>query len=408
MSEQNPGQSAAESATADVLGQIKARMESQAIERARKDALGAKKLVMDEKKTDLAYERMKISEAEMEKAKSTSYTVATQEYLDAILLDNDEYMEAAKHAINFICKTFDGAVPFFRKNLIGIAGKTGEGKSTSVANIVFGVLGHRHPVTKQLLRMLIVTNEEKAADFYNRITCLIHGWHYVNHNEFTDHQKETFRKFIPILMRQIMVIDDSYNKIPGTTTTIEGLTRVFDNLMVDPLKYDLILVDYYQNCRTSKLEPRLQPHEVQSRLATYLDVLKNEYPAPIVVMFQVRPPDDKETPLEYRMKGSKDLLTKCTHIMEMIAEREDMCTAWSMEKSRFTKALGKIFRTGFDSGKYVVYDDAFKLKVAKKKEEQMWAETQGKNVFKKEPKDGDKKEDLGGVKGEEVKEETKV
>ena len=372
-----------ENNSADVIAQIHARMEEGQAQKARKDALSSKKLDIDEKKTSIAYENMKRSEAELNAADNTNYGIPTQDYIDTIIKDNDEYMEAAKHAMCFICPEFDGAVPFFQKNLIAIGGKTGEGKSTAVANIVFSMVGLKNPRHGNLNRILILTNEEKAADFFNRITCLIHGWHYVNHNEFSDHQKATFRKFIPILARQIMVIDDNYNGIPGTTSTIEGIRRVFAGLIREGIHYDAVLLDYYTGVSSSKLQPHLKSHEVQSQLAYFLDSMKNTYSAPLLVMFQVRPKDDKETPLEYRMKGSKDLLVKATHIMEMVANHEEHCTDWNIEKSRFTKMLGKSIRTGYSNGKFVNHDNEFILKVQKYKEDKMWAQTQGKDVFKK-------------------------
>jgi hypothetical protein len=226
------------------------------------------------------------------------------------------------------------------------------------------------PETKKKRRVLVLTNEEKREDVYNRVTCLIKGWNYVNHDQFTDEQLAIFTDYIKWLSADGMltVIDDAYNKAGGTTTTLEGICTVFDNLLENKEFYDVVLIDYYQNINQSRKFPTMKNWEVQEVLATRLDRYKNIYPAPIVLLAQVAPPDsERKTPFKQRIEGRKSVLNVSTCAIEMIAKREDLCTEWWIHKSRFNEAVGEHIKTGYKHGEYVTYDDEFKDAVARMK-----------------------------------------
>jgi hypothetical protein len=329
--------------------------------------LKAKKLIIDEKRINVELDRITKFAEEDAKALNTNFGQMTQADIEQLVRDNTEYIEAARKARTFINKEFDGKVPFFRKNLILLGGKTGEGKSTTVANIAKATMQQVDSNGKPG-RVMILTNEEKREDVFNRITCLVKGWHYTNHDKFTDEQLQEFNRFMPILAKNLTVVDDNYNGVAGTTTSLEGVCGVFDNMIRDGIHYDAIVYDYYQNCTYSKDDPGLTEYEVQAALCHKLDQYKNVYPAPIVVMAQCAPQDDKHTPFEYRIRGRKLICAKATLIMEMTAEREFLRTQWEIHKSRFTEAVGGKFYTGYNKGAFVKYDDAFANKIKNMRE----------------------------------------
>jgi hypothetical protein len=212
---------------------------------------------------------------------------------------------------------------------------------------------------------LVLSNEEKSEDVYNRITCLIKGWHYVNHDKFTEEQVEIFNQYIKGLSSMVTVIDDNFGGASGTTTTLEGICQVFDNLIANNQHYDAIILDYYQNCKESRKTPHMNEWEVQAALARKLDQYKNIYPAPIIVFAQVaQSEDDRRVPFKTRIEGRKVILNVCTCCLEMVANRKELTTEWMIHKSRFNESVGEKVTTGYDKGSYVLYDDKFREKVS--------------------------------------------
>lgn len=367
----------------DEVKDFKANIAKEEEEAKKRKELQAKELILRDRKANLELARVTQAEEELAKAKSTNYGAMSEEAIANLRKQNIEYIEAARNGMKFINNSFKGVVPYFRKNLLLILGKTGEGKSTTVANIVRETLRQINPLTGKGRRVLVITNEERSEDVYNRITCLAKGWAYTNHDKFTQEQLDTFDEWIPKLAAggRMTVIDNNYEGNHGVTTTIEGIEGIFDNLIRDKQFYDVVIIDYYQNIKHSKLHPHMTEFEVQARLANSLDRYKNEYPAPIVVMAQVLPPDkDKKVPVEHRIKGRKIIVDPATLIMEMVADRQNLRTEWIIHKSRFTEAIGASFFTGYDKGAFVEYNQAFIDQVHKNKIDRLYARSFGEQV----------------------------
>ena len=353
----------------------------------------AKKTVLDNKIISHRLEQMQQEEKSLEITKNSSFGTLSKEDIELIVRDNDEYLESAQNPITFICSAFDNIIPFYRKNLIVVAAQTGEGKSTAVANIVYQALISKHKTTGKILRTLVLTNEEKREDFYNRVTSLIKGWNYKNHSKFSKEQRKEFSRMIPILSScgRLTVIDDSHGGTSGVTSSIEGLSTVFQKLIEDKEYYDIVIIDYYQNVFDSKRNPNMDIYAVQAKFTRMLDNFKNIYPAPIVVMSQLKPEKDKDkVPFQSRLMGSKTIMVPSTLSIEMTIDVKNLRTKWTIQKSRYGDANLE-FHTGYDRGRFVEYNSAFVEKVQKmayereaKKIDQAINQSNGlKDVFEK-------------------------
>lgn len=346
--------------------------QEQEIDKKQKE-LKTKKFILEDRKVNLELDKLNQSDRDLAIAIASNFGQMSDEQIENLRKDNIEYINAAKQSMIFInSDPFGGVIPYFRKNILLLCGKTGDGKSTTVANIAAATMRQINPLTKKRRKVLVITNEERAEDVFNRITCLGKGWHYTNHDMFTDEQIKAFDETIKILAKDgwLNVIDNNYNGSNGVTTSIEGIQTIFDNLIRDKIYYDVVIIDYYQNIKFSKKNPRINEWEVQAAFAALMDSYKNVYPAPIVIMAQVVPPDkDRKEPVEFRIKGRKIITDPATLIVEMIADRANLRTEWVIHKSRFNESVGQSFYTGYEKGKFVKYDVDFMKKVAKIKEE---------------------------------------
>lgn len=347
----------------DILEKIEAEIEKDKDLQRRKEEFQEKDLFLKEHRVDRDLKELVQNNTELEKAKKINFGPMSRETIQAMVASNDEYMRSAKNSMLFINEEFDKLVPYFRKNLILIAGDTGDGKSTTVANIIYDTINRINPATSKKGRVLVLSNEEAPEDFYNRITCLYTGLAYINHNKFTDEQRETFNSYIPVWAEEgrLTIIGDTYEGVSGWTTTIEGIETIFNNLLRDGHTYDTVIIDYYQNVKRSKINPKLLDWEVQAKLSSFLDLMKLQYPGAIVVMAQMkkRVDEDDSTPFNVRLKGSKTICDKATFICELIPERKLYRSKWFVWKSRFNEAVGEFIYTGFDRGKFVPYSAAF-------------------------------------------------
>lgn len=352
------------------LDELNAAIEKDDELERRKKAVQEKDLTLREYRVGRDLEELEKNTAELEQAKNVKFSRMSSTNVEQLRKDNEEYMAAAKHAMTFINKEFKKAIPYFRKNLILIGGDTGDGKSTTVANLIFSTITQKNPATGKACRVLVLSNEEAPEDFYNRVTCLVKGWKYTNHDQFTDEQRKTFDEWIPKWAGsgRLTIIGDVYEGIPGWTTTPEGIETMLNNVINSSEEpYDVVIIDYYQNVTYSKTNPKFDEFQCQRKLSNMLDQMKRRYPGPIVLMAQMKrlADDEDTTPFNVRLKGSKLICDKATFISELIPERRLLRSRWKVWKSRFTESIGDSLYTGYDRGKFVPYSLEFQANVAK-------------------------------------------
>jgi hypothetical protein len=335
----------------------------------RKTALQEKDLFVKEHRIGNQYDTIVKNKDEIDRAPAINFGSLSNEAIERMVVENEEYIMAARNPMPFINEDFKGIVPFFRNNLIFIGSKTGGGKSTAVANIAYSLLKTKNKTTNKPYRVLLLTNEEKNTDFYNRITSLLKKTAYTNHSDFTDAQMKEFGAYIRLLGKsgKLTVIEDTHEGISGWTTTPQGISLIFDNLLKNNDIYDLVIIDYYQNINTSKIDPSLAPWQVQEQFANDMDRYKLKYPGAIVVMGQMDAlrDDDDTTPYKVRVNGRKSICDKCTFICEITPETNLLRSKWAVWKSRWTTSIGQTFYSGYDRGMLVPYSVEFQKNTAK-------------------------------------------
>ena len=306
------------------------------------------------------YDSLKQRKKEQDQLESLDLSQRDTAYIEKLQKENKEYLEKARESKIFLCNSFKGLVPYFPRNIILVTSYSGEGKSTTCANLAY-------KAALQGQRPLVISNEENASDVYNRITCLTKNIPYNNHESFSQELIDLFTKNIGILSQRITVLDNSFNGEAGQTRTIEGVRAIFNNIIENKAKYDVVILDYYQNVSSSKANPMLGIYQVQEMLANELDSFKNlPNMPPIILLAQMTPSESKS--FKETIDGRKVIYDKATCIMSIKAEIDMLRSVWTVRKSRWNATVGKEIITGFKRGLYVDYDDAFKIEVETMKE----------------------------------------
>ena len=329
-------------------------------------------------KVENDYKEMLQRKEEKQKAQSIDLSVRNPDRIKKIQAENREYLIKAQNCGMFINESFQGKVPYFARNIILCVAQTGDGKSTTCANACAHAL-------KQKQRVLAIVNEENISDVYNRVTCLMNGWSYSNHENFTPEQIDAFSRGVDKLSHRMTVVDDSFNDSMGQTSTLEGIESLLTSLITKDVHFDVIIIDYYQNIDRSIGNPSLKDWEVQGRFAKFLDKFKNAYDAPIILLAQQKQQngDGESRSFKESIEGRKAILNVATCAIEIKAERELKRTSWTIKKSRFVEAVGEVVYTGYNKGNYVSYTGEFENKVqmyqAQQKQEKFLSEVSKRN-----------------------------
>lgn len=313
-----------------------------------------KKRALQRHEIDVEYDRLQEQQKNLETLKSFNLEAEDPEYLKDLIKETDDYLLNAKKAKIFLTNDFKGKVTFFPKNIILIGAETGVGKSTITANVA-------HQSALQAQKILIITNEETESDVYNRLTCLNNNVPYNNHENFTDAQREEFKRMIPVWNGRVKVVGNTRKGLNGLTTTIEGIENLLNSTLVNKNTFDLIIIDYYQNIDRSEKNDKMNSNEVQYRFCKFLDQFKNVSSATIVVMAQLKTTSE-DLPFKEALEGRRGIVNTATCVLRVNKDPENSRTSFQIIKSRFAASQGETIHVGFDKGKYVLYDQEFKIK----------------------------------------------
>src|SRR5690606_30901495 len=108
-----------------------------------------------------------------------------------------------------------------------------------------------------------------------------------------------------------------------------------ESLKSSPNKFDIILVDYFQNINTSNKNPSASTFDILHWVGRSFDLFKLQYHAPILLLGQLKAIRDDEdtTPFKERIEGRKSIYNFCTCAIEARADKENSRTNWIFKKS---------------------------------------------------------------------------
>lgn len=348
-----------------------------------------KRLLVDDYKLTNELERINKNEEDAKNIANIRVDTLSDEEIADIIVKNKLYLEGAKNSLSFLTPELGKIVPMWAGNLILICSTSGSGKSSTATNLALNTMKQINPVTGKTRRVLYISNEETKIAFMNKMTCLFRGYNYDKQDDFTEEQKQEMSDFIPKWIKAGLTIigDDAF----GTTTCIEGIRGIFEQLIKTNTSYDLVILDYIQKVSTSKKNINIPHWQVMKETMYVLDYYKDRYAAPIVVMSQLKA-DSEENPMDFqnRIEGFKGILQPATIALELVPNRKLLQSRWYVRKNRYKgETVGGHKDVAYDKGFFRTLTDEWKSQVATRNESKEWQETVGKHVFeeKKEQKE---------------------
>ena len=288
------------------------------------------------------------------------------------------YFEGAKNGMVFLNESFRKWVPLWGGNIVLIGARTGGGKSSVAANLIFSTIQQKNPVTGKNRKVLCISAEETPVQVFSQLSCLARNWNFNEQDEFTEEQRNELIEFIPKWAKNgVSVIGEDGR---GSTSSIDGIEAILTNLLETKTHYDLILIDYIQKITTSKKNTQMQQFMVLKEVMNLLDSFKNNYPGAICVLSQIKANDAEETlDFQDRLRGSRDIITPCTVALELVAEPKILRSRFIVRKNRYKgSTLGGHVDMGYDRGRFVPYSEEFKKHVNVRNESVEYKETIGK------------------------------
>lgn len=346
------------------------------------EEINKKSLEVKEFEVNRKYKQVQEAKSIQEKFNNLNINFKDPERIKKIIENNTRYLENARtKSMEFLNPDFDEVVPYQPGQLILVGARTGKGKTTTVANLA-------HRTVLQGLRGLVLSNEEKAADVYNRVTAIIKEKAYTNHRSISPEEAAMYNDFIQKLDHRLTVIDDDAVGTISGMSTLEVI-KGYVNKAIEEGSFDVIMIDYYQKINTSAENPSLDMYQVQHKFADYLgDVIKNPAAPPIVLFVQLKPDDKDGIPFEERIEGRKIIVKPATCMLEAKPNYDQRCTDFICHKSRFSESNGKIIKVGFLKGKFVRYSAEWEDYVMKEKQREHLKKLEKAKLSQVKPSNG--------------------
>lgn len=254
------------------------------------------------------------------------------------------YNKMLGEKITFINEALTAAIPFTRENLYLMCGYSGNGKSSAAANISYSLY-------KEKKKTLVISNEEPKQDIIYRIACLELGFNFNDYKKGIMVKAQQFEcaKLFPEICKYVKVIDVNYNN--GITFTLEGIKNILTQ--VKTADYSAVMIDYFQQIKTSVLTPSKKGLDVLTDLRMWLGKYIRESNIPVVLFAQLHSLGKRNNvDLDSRIKDCPSVYETSTVVVEIVPDFENKTTKFLIKKDRFGYSGMKI-ECAFDKGRYV-------------------------------------------------------
>lgn len=250
---------------------------------------------------------------------------AAHQLLETYNKSVEENKRLQQTAFPFIHPNFH---PEFRlmKGLVVVGALTGQSKSTTNANVIWGFL--RDVPTK---KAICITNEEPMEGVYNRLGCLAVGVSYGRYQ--TGLLKPRTMEAVEIAARQFMDRVEVVCAGDWNMTYMEDVKAVCDYASDAINDVGMVTLDYFQTVVSSRLNRIETPYQVFKKLGLYFKEYGTRSAPPIVAFVQIRA--GKDVLFKERIEGDRELLNHAFAALEVIPNFKELTTKFIVRKSRY-------------------------------------------------------------------------
>lgn len=253
----------------------------------------------------------------------------------------------------FICSTFDNLYDL-AMGFILMVGKSGQGKSTVLANI----LAHLVATNSIKKRVLVISNEESTEDVYSRIACIVEGVDWVKYRADTISEADWDR-----VMAKMMEIA-KYITVQSITSDTMNYQYMEDfiatmgqaeEIQNESNAFEMILFDYWQTVNQSRDNQSMSSVEVSKQLGFYMKEFAARVPVPLIAFSQLK--GDDKMDIKDRIENDKTLYNHAQDCIEIQPNFDTQKTTFRFHKNRWGHLQGKYITVPFKDGRFTPAPD---------------------------------------------------
>ena len=261
--------------------------------------------------------------------------------------------QAKKKNYPFICSTFDDLYDL-AMGFILMVGKSGQGKSTVLANI----LAHLVITNSIKKRVLVISNEESTEDVYSRIACIVEGIDWVKYRADTISEQDWNRVMARMMeITKVITVQSitsetmNYQYMEDFVATMGHAEEIQDQ----PNAFEMILFDYWQTVNQSRDNLNLSSVEVSKQLGFYMKEFAARVPVPLIAFSQLK--GDDKLDIKDRIENDKTLYNHAQDCIEILPNFDTQKTTFHFHKNRWGHLQGKYITVPFKDGKFIPAPD---------------------------------------------------
>lgn len=303
-------------------------------------------------KEQLAAGEISVAEADEKIKEHVSAIEGARTYRPPTAEDKKKQYEADKarralsqsQAIPFIHLDFDDGFAL-TQGLYLVGAKSGQGKSTTVANILATFV---EQVPRK--RALVLTNEETSQVVYDRVSCVMLRKSFIKlmKSKLSPRDRQAVEEMSGKLIERLDVESGESNYDMSCIEDVKGVLTYAEN----NAEVGLIVLDYYQTVNQSRERPEQESFGVLKRLGYFLKDYGRRSTVPVVAMAQLNP-SDKNPDFAQRVQNDRTIYNHCYAAIEVVPDFETGITKFVIHKDRYGQQQGREIEMAYKDGAFV-------------------------------------------------------